>query len=173
MKKFIFIVFALAGFTFGQSLQNGGVDRYEDEFTGDVMCSQIISQGEVSIGLATYNNDPNSLAWFVFISGLDETPYSLFLSPSSTEGFFVKFDDEVLEMDYFTVDFEFTPRGMTQTVSLLMDPDYMRYILVEDEEVRVRLDGDNYNYDFTFSEQMRILFRTEFFMQCVPAGVSG
>lgn len=173
MKKFMFIVFALVGFAFSQSVQNGGVDNYTDDFTGDTMCSQIISQGDVSMGLATYNNDSNSVAWFIFISGIQETPYNLIFSPTETEGFLVKLEYEIIEMDYFTVDFEFTSRGMRQTVFLLMSPEYMRYILSEEGEVTIRLDGDNYNYDFIFDERMRVLFRTEFFMECVTSGVAG
>lgn len=174
MKKVFVTLLLVLNLAYAQYLNNNGVERSTDEFTNDSMCYQLIDYGDISMSLVNYNNDPNLVAWFIFINNEPQVPFNIFVAPTDTELVMVKLTDDVRELMIGYVETEFLPNGnYWQGIALSMEPEYMRFILSHEGEIRIRLDGDNYNYDFTFDSQMRILFRTEFFMECVPSAQGG
>ena len=170
MIRFFVSFLMVFGFAFAQ---NSGVQRDTDDFTGETSCMQSIREDDYAIVLANFNEDPDSVSWFIFIEDNYEVPFTPFGS-SSTESVMVKYEGEIRDLEYFSVDTSVLRNGnLEQIVLLPMSASYMQSILFSEGPVDVRLDGDNYNFDFRFSEETRLLFRTEFFMECLPSGVSG
>lgn len=151
-------------------VRNNGVDFYTDEFTGDTMCSQIVidTDNDIEFALVRYSNRPDTIFWVVAPPMTAEPPFVLDEFSDYEEMILIKLSDDIWDFHYFSVDNEpITATRLIQTVFIPVGMESMYDIISHDGLVRVRFDGANRNYDFTFPEEIRVLFASEFFIDCL------
>lgn len=178
MKKLL-ILFTVAIFStgFSQVISNSGVTHRVDEFEGHSFCDQFILEEDGTAYSLGVVNGEGPVYWQIAMPyyNIDNIPFYLVGgTPDHGEDVvFVKLGDDVYELYVFLIEpVESIGGQWYQAVILPMEPSFMEMIVRYEGEARIRFSGPRSNYDFTFSLEPRILFSSEFFLEC-PVPDSG
>jgi len=174
MKKlFMLLVLLLITSGFAQILADTGVTTAVDEFEGYTQCQHlVVDYDATAYGLTSYD-DTDTVFWEIAVpySDVGDAPFHLIGSDGEYGTILVKVGETVHELDYYTVDpIESIGNSWYQLVNIPMDASFIELIVRSPELVRIRFRGPTGVYDFTFTEEVRAAFSSQFFIECPLPG---
>lgn len=176
MKKFIVVLMVLFGVAFGQRIDDSGVVRETDDFTGEVTCTQIVSSfvdgSQMGLG---YSVSSNGYGLFSLGFYTDDPVYNLFGVMSGDAVLFRFYGDidEVFGYSVVATDSDVDFPGWQQFVLIELSPEEFEILMMYDDRVRVRLDGSQGTLDFDLPFEWKEAFRAGLLVECLPRSWEG